>query len=107
MSDTSTADLSSLLTQLHPYCADGTPAYPPSPDEAIAIYSVAVGLVESRVAAAGDPDGEDRAAARDVLIGTRRMLRAALTRVEAAPARPRLMVVDDGGLRPRRRRTAD
>jgi hypothetical protein len=100
MSDTGTSELSSLLTQLNAYSTKGTPVRPPSPSEAMAIYSVAVRLVQLQVSV-GDTapvDPSDLAATRDVLLGTRRLLRAALDRLERVTP-PNLVLIEGGASR--------
>lgn len=100
-----TADLAVLLDRLNAFCADGADtadgrpdvvARVPAPDEAMAIYTVAVRLVQSRLVSEGIP-AEAVETSRDVLIGTRRVLRAALDRVEGELARPRLVLIDCEG----------
>lgn len=100
-----TADLAVLLDRLSAFCtddadtADGRPdvvSRVPAADEAMAIYTVAVRLVQSRLASEGMP-AETIETSRDVLIGTRRMLRAALACVEGDLARPRLVLIDGEG----------
>lgn len=98
--ETGTAELSSLLTQLNAYSDSATRVRPPSPAEAMAIYSVAVRLVRLQMTMSDrtTPDSYDVAVTRDLLLGTRRMLRAALERLEPVGA-PRLMVLDGGAAR--------
>lgn len=93
---TGTVQLSTLLNQLN--VSHGRVLPPPSPSEAMAIYSVAVRLAELQLAL---PDGvetpaDDLEMTRDVLLGTRKMLRAALARIEPEPTSPRLMLIDGG-----------
>jgi hypothetical protein len=103
MSETGTADLSSLLSRLNAFCADtagdAMQAPRPRPDEAMAMYSIAVRLVESRL----DVADADLASSREVLISTRRMLHAALESVEAEQAPIRFRVIDGGRTGVRRR----
>jgi hypothetical protein len=89
-----------LLIQLNACSAAGTPVRPPSPTEAMAIYSVAVRLVQLQmtVSDAGDVDPGDLAATRDVLLGTRRLLRAALERLERVTP-PNLVLIEGGATR--------
>ena len=94
-----TAQLSSLLTRLN--CDHGVVAPAPSATEAMAIYSIAVRLAELQLSRSDHtpaPDG-DVVLTRDVLLGTRRMLRAALARLEPEPESdpaPRLTLIDGG-----------
>ncbi|HEY8300696.1 MAG TPA: hypothetical protein VIG48_02230 [Jatrophihabitans sp.] len=87
--------LSSLLTQLN---ADtGVVQSAPSPTEAMAIYSLAVRLAELQLTRTDEAPApaHDVAMTRDVLLGTRRMLRAALARLEPE-ANPRFVLIDGG-----------
>ena len=73
----------------------------PSATEAMAIYSIAVRLAELQIARSVDalPADQDVVLTRDVLLGTRRMLRAALARLEPEPEpdpAPRLKLIDGG-----------
>ena len=99
MSETGTDDLSSLLTRLNAFCtetsADGTPVRPPTAGEAMAVYTVAVQLVQTQL----DVPDADLENSRAVLLGTRRMLNAALERVEATAVRPRFQVIKGGRAR--------
>lgn len=91
--------LSSLLSQLNAFTAGSTDVRPPSPGEAMAIYSVAVRLVRLQMTV-GEPeelDATDIAITRDVLLVTRRLLRAALARLERVTP-PQLVAIDGGGL---------
>lgn len=92
-----TEQLSSLLSRLNAYSTPSTPVRPPSPSEAMAIYSVAVRLVELQMTVTehGATEPTDLAATRDVLIGTRQLLRAALDRVERVTP-PALTLLDGG-----------
>ncbi len=94
-SEDGTAQLSSLLSELN--SDSGVVVSPPSPTEAMAIYAVAVRLAEVQLsrAAGAAAAGEDVVMTRDVLLGTRRMLRAALARLEPETT-PRLMLIDGG-----------
>lgn len=91
-----TGQLSSLLSRLN--APRGVVLQPPSPTEAMAIYSVAVRLAEMQLALAdGDPaPAEDLEMTRDVLLGTRKMLRAALARIDPTASSPRLQLIDGG-----------
>jgi hypothetical protein len=94
--DTGTVQLSTLLNQLN--ASSGAVLPPPSPAEAMAIYSVAVRLAELQLALT---DGaatplDDLEMTRDVLLGTRKLLRAALARIEPDPPAPRLVLIDGG-----------
>jgi hypothetical protein len=97
MSDTGTAELSSLLIRLNAYTADGVPVRTPSPSEAMAIYSVAVRLVQLQMSLDNSEpvNPGDLAASRDVLLGTRRLLRAALDRLERVTP-PNLVLIEGG-----------
>lgn len=99
--DTGTAQLSSLLNQLNAYSDSATRVRPPSPSEAMAIYSVAVRLVRLQMALTDRGAGEaaDVDLTRDLLLGTRRMLRAALDRLE--PTSPPQLTLLTGGSRHR------
>lgn len=111
MPDSGPAEPSDLLSQLNAQVAAAEPA-PSAPNEAMALYVVAARLVELQLELAeqGDCDEDELMITRDVLIGTHRMLSAALDHVEARDAalatKPTLQVVDGGdhGGRPRRRR---
>lgn len=96
-SETGTEQLSSLLSRLNAYSTDSTPVRPPSPSEAMAIYSVAVRLVrlQMTVSEHGASEPADLATTRDMLLGTRKLLRAALARIERVTP-PQLVVIDGG-----------
>jgi hypothetical protein len=89
--------LSSLLSQLNAFSAGSTTVRPPSPKEAMAIYSVAVRLVRMQLTMGAQDHlaPADVAVTRDVLMGTRQLLRAALDRLERVT--PSQLVVIDGG----------
>ena len=95
--ETGTAELSFLLSQLNSYSVDGAHLPPPSPAEAMAIYSVAVRLVQLQMTLTDACESDDTAVTRDVLLGIRRMLRAALARVEPEPGQPPHLVLIEGG----------
>jgi hypothetical protein len=95
--ETGTAELSSLLSQLNAYSVEGTVLPPPTPAEAMAIYSVAVRLVQLQMTLTDACESDDLAVTRDVLIGIRRMLRTALARVEPEPGSPPRLVLIEGG----------
>ena len=95
--ETGTAELSSLLSQLNAYTVDGATLPPPSPAEAMAIYSVAVRLVQLQMTLTEACESDDLAVTRDVLVGIRRLLRAALARIEPDPGQPPHLVLIDGG----------
>lgn len=99
--DTGTAEFSSLLNQLNAYSDSATRVRPPSPAEAMAIYSVAVRLVRLQMALTdhGGSEPADVDVTRDLLLGTRRMLRAALERLE--PSGPPQLTLLTGGARHR------
>lgn len=102
------AELSALLGRLDEYSDGSVALRAPSPAEAIALYSVAVRVAQVQLAHAG-PDPRNLAATRDALLATRRLLRAALDRIEGDPGEPgnpadpgepggppRLVVLDGG-----------
>jgi hypothetical protein len=95
--ETGTAELSSLLSQLNAYPVDSCTLPPPTPAEAMAIYSVAVRLVQLQMTLTEACESDDLAVSRDVLLGIRRMLRAALARVEPEPGSPPHLVLIEGG----------
>jgi hypothetical protein len=102
MSSSDPTDLSQLLSRVNAHLAgtaeDGTALPPPTPSEAMAVYRIAAQLVECEL----ERDGQgvrDRAMTRDVLIGTRHLLSAALEQAEQRPPRPALQVIP-GGHRP-------
>ena len=114
MSDSGSAELSVLLSQLNARTVhtQASKPSPPSPSEAMAMYFVAARLVELQLhlADTGVPDEGEIAMTRDVLFGTHRILTSALAHVEAHDAlheRPSFRVVDGGeaGGKPRRRRS--
>ena len=84
------AQLSSLLSQLNGYTTNPARVAAPSPSEAMAIYSVAVRLVRLQLTASAHDAGEpaDLSTTRDVLLSTRRLLRAALDRLERVTPAP-------------------
>jgi hypothetical protein len=94
--ETGTVQLSTLLSQLN--ASHGAVLPPPSPSEAMAIYSVAVRLAELQLALTDGTAApvDDLEMTRDVLLGTRKMLRAALARIEPEPTSPRLVLIDGG-----------
>ncbi len=95
--ETGTAELSFLLSQLNSYSVDDAHLPPPSPAEAMAIYSVAVRLVQLQMTLTDACESDDMAVSRDVLLGIRRLLRAALARVEPEPGQPPHLVLIEGG----------
>jgi hypothetical protein len=110
MSDKGSAELSMLLSQLNAH-GDGRMAAPPSPSEAMAMYFVAARLVELQLQLVdrGESDDDELAVTREVLVGTHKMLNAALGSSDPTarpPRRPALRVVsggDPGHRRPRGR----
>lgn len=95
--ETGTGQLSTLLSRLN--ASPGIVLPPPSPTEAMAIYAVAVRLAELQLALSDNVPApvEDLEMTRDVLLGTRKMLRAALARIEPEGPSPRLVLIDGGG----------
>lgn len=100
----STADLAHLLARLNSYldgsAADGTTRPAPSAHEAMATYRSAARVVELQLVS-GPRDPRDLALTRKVLLGTHRLLCAALDQAEQASAtgpiaRPALQVLDGG-----------
>lgn len=91
------SELSSLLTRLNAYSDVAVAIRPPSPSEAMAVYTVAARLAQLQLAHDPAPEPADTATTREVLRGVRRLLRAALDRVERDPtAAPRLVVLEGG-----------
>ncbi len=94
-----TAELSALLSRLDTYSVDGVQLPSPSPAEAMAIYSVAVRLVQLQMSLTDACESDDLNVTRDVLIGIRRMLRAALASMEPEADRPPRLMLIEGGAR--------
>jgi hypothetical protein len=106
MSDNGSAELSLLLSQLN---AQRTVqmVQPPSPSEAMAMYFVAARLVELQMQLVdrGECDDHELTVTREVLVGTHRMLNAALASADQpalATRKPALKMVH-GGRSARRR----
>lgn len=96
MAGRGSAELAGLLSQLKAH-SRGRTASPPTPSEAMAMYFVAARLVELQMQLVdrGECDDQEIAVTREVLIGTHRMLNAALDGAEPV-----------GGYRPKLERAA-
>lgn len=111
MSDPGSTERPVLFSQLaaHAHGAGtATPPNPPTAAEAMAMYSVTAQLVELQLLQGGGTDRSERdtAIARDLLLGTHRILTSALAHVEAHDAlehRPSLRLVGGGGTAQTRR----
>jgi hypothetical protein len=106
MSENGSAELAVLLSQLNAQ-RSGRTAGVSSPTEAMAMYFVAARLVELQLQLVdrGECDDTELAVTREVLVGTHRMLNAALdsTAVTAPPTRKPTLKMVHGGRSVRRR----
>jgi hypothetical protein len=106
MPDNGSAELSVLLSHLNAQ-GIGPMADAPSPSEAMAMYFVAARLVELQMQLVdrGECDDGELSVTREVLVGTHRMLNAALVSSEhtAPPSRKPALKMVHGGRSARRR----